>query len=300
MNRHTRAAAGKQGRPHSSPESRRPSNPAALRLGRIGYLNVLPVYHGLECGAVACDYELIPGPPAVLNSLMAEGQLLAASTSSIEYARRPERYLLLRDLAIAGDGPIRSVLLLSRLPLRKLTGRSILVSPATHTSVALLRLLFTEYCPLPVLWKTGIIPEALAGPEPPDAFLTIGDEALLLRRHPGYPHCLDLGEAWRRWTGLPFVFGLWAADRSLCAVPSRMPPPDAILRQSLDWGLSHMGQILDTAEKIAPALGREELETYFHGLSYTLGEREQQGLLLFWEKLARTGEITAVPPLRFL
>jgi chorismate dehydratase len=231
---------------------------------------------------------------------MSGGHLLAASTSSIEYARRPERYLLLRDLAIVGDGPIRSVLLLSRPPLEELAGRSLLVSPATHTSVALLRLLFTEYCPLAVSWKTGSIPDALAGPEPPDAFLTIGDEALLLRRHPEYPHCLDLGEVWRRWTGLPFVFGLWAADRSLCAVPSRMPPPDAILRQSRDWGLSHMDRILDAAEKTAPALSREELEAYFHGLSYSLGEREQQGLLLFWEKLARAGEIAAVPPLCFL
>jgi chorismate dehydratase len=60
-----------------------------------------------------------------------------------------------------------------------------------------------------------------------------------------------------------------------------------------------MDQILDAAEKTAPALGREDLEAYFHGLSYTLGEREQQGLLLFWEKLARAGEIPAVPPLRF-
>jgi chorismate dehydratase len=79
-----------------------------------------------------------------------------------------------------------------------------------------------------------------------------------------------------------------------------MLPPDAILRQSRDWGLSHMGQILDAAEKSAPALSREELEAYFHGLSYTVGEREQQGLLLFWEKLAQAGEIAAVPPLCFL
>jgi chorismate dehydratase len=269
------------------------------RLGRIGYLNVLPVYHALECGAIAHEYELVRAAPAVLNSLLAEGRLLAASTSSVEYARRPERYVLLRDLAIVSRGPVRSVLLLSRRPLEELEGRSVLVSPETHTSELLLRLLFAEYCPLAVAWKTGAVPEALAGPAPPEAFLTIGDEALRLRRHPDYPHCLDLGEAWRRWTGLPFVFGLWAADRSLCALPSRLPPPGELLRQSRDWGLSHMDRILDAAEKSLPSMSREELEAYFRGLSYSLGEDEQRGLILFWEKLARAGEIPAVPPLCF-
>jgi chorismate dehydratase len=261
---------------------------------------VLPVYHALECGAVPHNYELVHAPPAVLNTLLAAGQLLASSISSIEYARRPERYFLLRDLAIVSDGPVQSVLLLSRLPLEELEGRRILVSPASHTSVALLRLLCTEYFSLTVFQEAGTIPEALAGPYPPDAFLVIGDEALRLRRHPGYPHCLDLGEAWRRWTGLPFVFGLWAADRSLCALPARTPPPAELLRQARDWGLSHRERILDAAERDFPALSREESAAYFRGLSYRLGEGEEQGLLLFWEKLARTGEIAAVPPLCFL
>jgi chorismate dehydratase len=206
---------------------------------------------------------------------------------------------LLRDLAIASNGPVQSVLLLSRLPLEDLDGRTVLLSPASHTSVALLRLLFREYLPLRVFWKSAGIPEALAGPEPPEAFLSIGDEALLLRRHPDYPHCLDLGQAWRQWTGLPFVFGLWAADRSLSAISSEAPSPGELLRQARDWGLAHMERVLDEAEKSPLRLSREELEDYYRGLSYSLGQGEIQGLLLFWEKLALAGEIAAVPRLCF-
>ncbi|MDR2161878.1 MAG: menaquinone biosynthesis protein, partial [Desulfovibrio sp.] len=202
-----------------------------FRLGRIGYLNVLPIYHGLECGAVPHGFELVSGPPAALNALMAKGRLLASSTSSLEYARRPERYFLLPNLAIAGNGPIQSVLLLSRVPLDRLEGRTILASPASHTSVALLRLLLRDFFPLAVYWRTGAAAGALASSQPPDAFLAIGDEALRLRRHPDYPYRLDLGEAWLRWTGLPFVFGLWVADRSRCAALPREVHPGEILEQ---------------------------------------------------------------------
>ncbi|MDR2161210.1 MAG: hypothetical protein LBO77_03610, partial [Desulfovibrio sp.] len=73
-----------------------------------------------------------------------------------------------------------------------------------------------------------------------------------------------------------------------------------ILEQGRDWGLAHMDKILDAAQASPLPLSRAEYESYFGCLSYTLDERQRQGLLLFWEKLAVAGEIAAVPPLRFL
>ena len=270
------------------------------RLGRISYLNVLPVYHALESGHIPHDYELVYGPPAMLNDLMAQGHMLAASTSCIEYARRPQRYLLLRDLAIGSNGPVQSVLLLSRVPVEALGGASVLVSAETHTSAALLRILLKELFKLSVSWKTGSATEMVATGSPPAAFLAIGDEALRLRRHPEYPYCLDLGDAWMRWTGLPFTFGVWVADRSaLREWPLEENPAD-LLHRSLDWGLAHMETILDIAARNYPNMTREEHKEYFNGLSYALGEREQQGMRLFWEKLFNAGEIAQIPPLSFL
>jgi chorismate dehydratase len=275
-------------------------------MGRIGYLNVLPIYHALESGAITHNYELVYGPPAELNRRMAAGDMLAASTSCIEYARRPEQYLLLPDLAIGSNGPVQSVLLLSRRPVLELSGRRILVSAETHTSAALLRLLLSERYGLKgISYDTGSATELVASGNPPEAFLAIGDEALRLRRHPLYPHRTDLGGEWNEWTGLPFIFGLWVADRAAFEQqggPGRAcENPAALLCRSRDWGMEHLEHILDIAEQNYPNMTRQEHADYFAGLgAYALGTREQAGLRLFWEKLALLGEIPQVPEMRFL
>lgn len=278
------------------------------RMGRIGYLNVLPIYHALESGEISHPYELVYGPPAELNKRMAAGGMLAASTSCVEYARRPERYLLLPNLAIGSNGPVQSVLLLSRRPVEDLGGQCILVSAETHTSATLLRLLLTRRYELENLsYVTGSATEMVASGNPPQAFLAIGDEALRLRRHPAYPYVLDLGDAWTVWTGLPFIFGVWVADRSAFA-PDGIGVellrsgynPGKLLSDGRDWGLAHIDLILDVAEQNYPNMTRQEHADYFAGLCYSLGEREQAGLRLFWEKLAEAGELPVAPPMEFL
>lgn len=280
-----------------------PGGQLKARMGRIGYLNVLPIYHALESGHIPHSYELIYGPPAELNRRMEQGEMLAASCSCVEYARRPERYLLLPGLAIASNGPVQSVLLLSRRPVQELSGQRVLVSAETHTSATLLRLLFKESFKLTnISYYTGSATELVASGNPPQAFLAIGDEALRLRRHPLYPHMLDLGEAWRAWTGLPFVFGVWVAERKVFAKgpPPGVEHPGRLLAASRDFGLAHMDLILDIAEQNYPNMSRREHADYFAGLCYDLGEREKQGLSLFWKKLAEHGEIARAPELEFL
>lgn len=72
---------------------------------------------------------------------MVRGELDLSVVSSIEYARYPERYLILPDLSISCRGPVRSVLLLSQRPIAELSGRTILITSQSHTSVALLKIL---------------------------------------------------------------------------------------------------------------------------------------------------------------
>ena len=162
------------------------STPHVLRMGRISYLNVLPVYHPLEAGILPHDFELVSGPPALLNEMMSRGELHVSSCSCFEYARRPERYYLVGDLSIGSRGPVMSVLLLSRLPVEELGGHEILISGESHTSVALLRLLMRDRYKLDVRFSTGPVTPALRSDNPPTAFLAIGDEALRLRNHPDW------------------------------------------------------------------------------------------------------------------
>lgn len=270
-----------------------------LRMGRINYLNVLPIYHPLEAGILPHDYELVSGPPALLNNMMSAGDLHISSCSCFEYAKRPERYYLVDNLSIGSRGPVMSVLLLSRYELNELEGKEILISGESHTSVALLRILLQEYYHIKASFKVGNVSGTLHFREKPAAFLAIGDEALRLGKHPEYPVRIDLAEAWREWTGLPFIFGLWviAAD----AVEKKMfkSDPGELLRKGRDWGMAHLDIIIDLTAYSCP-LSRSELRTYYQeGLLYTLGKEELAGLKLFYEKLAQKGLIEKVPPLRF-
>lgn len=268
-------------------------------MGRIGYLNVLPIYHPLEAGILPHNFEIVSGPPALLNDMMARGELHVSSCSCFEYACRPDRYYLVNDLAIGSRGPVMSVLLLSRLPVELLDGREILISGETHTSVALLHLLMRFRYHLDVTFSTGFVAQALRSAEPPVAFLAIGDEALRLRNHPDYPCHVDMAEAWRDWTGLPFIFGLWVISRDAVEKKLFADDPGALLRRARDWGMAHMDVILNLTGYGCP-LSREELLVYYRsGLVYSLGEEEQQGLRLFYDKLAQAGMIPSAPGLRF-
>src|SRR5471032_1884219 len=113
-----------------------------MRVGRIPYINCYPVYGAVDRGIVRLDGEVVDGIPTALNKAMADGALDVSVISAVEYARDAARYLLLPDLAISCDGPVRSVMLFSRKPAEQLAGARVLVSRSSMTSVALLRLLF--------------------------------------------------------------------------------------------------------------------------------------------------------------
>lgn len=275
------------------------SEKPTLRMGRINFLNVLPIYHPLEAGIIPHNFELVAGAPAFLNDLMAQGLLQISSCSCIEYARHPERYYLVPDLSIGSRGPVLSVLLLSNLPIGQLSGKEILISGESHTSVALLKLMLRDYYGVDVSYRTGNVTHELASANPPVAFLAIGDEALRLRDLASHPYRVDLAESWRNWTGLPFVFGLWVISAAAAEAGMFATDPGELLRQGRDWGLANMDVILDLTGHGCP-LSREQLRDYYqNGLFYTMAGDALEGLKFFYHKLAQGGLIQAEPELRF-
>jgi len=276
---------------------------APLRMGRISYLNVLPIYHPLEAGWIKHNFRFIQGPPAELNALIRADGLDLGSCSSIEYARNPDRYFLLPDLAIASQGPVKSVLLLSRIPPQELTGQELLVTAESNTSAALLRIVLeTVYQVRPVFTLAkGSVSQALAQGANQPAALAIGDEALALRHDPAFPFQLDLGEVWRDWTGLPFVFGVWVARRKAFAErPDEVREGALLLRESKHMGVAAIEEVVDITCRAKPNVSREELRRYYDHLCYDLGDREQQGLSRFFGYLAEHGIIEKAPELAIL
>ncbi len=264
----------------------------SLRIGRIPYVNCYPVYGAVDRGLVTLDGELISGVPTSLNALMAAGSLDISVVSAVEYARDSARYLLLPDLAISCDGPVRSVMLFSKRPVQELDGRRVLVSRSSMTAVALLELLFDH------VWRAE--PDFIPGDaeigdiarfdeEPHDARLVIGDAALLLDGSATpYAYRYDLGSEWKTWTGLPFVFAVWVAQRTT-------PVADALrvhagLIASRDWGLAHLDVL---AEQAATTTGMslEVCHEYLSGLDYRLSYPHLAGLTDFFRRLVLAGHV---------
>ena len=105
-----------------------------MRIGRIPYVNCYPVYGAIDRGVVALDGQVVSGVPTVLNRAMAAGSLDVSVVSAVAYARASERYVLLPDLAISCDGPVRSVMLVSTRPAEALSGERVVVSRSSMTS----------------------------------------------------------------------------------------------------------------------------------------------------------------------
>ena len=268
-----------------------------MRVGRIPYINCYPIYGAIDAGVVKLDAELVTGVPSELNSKMSRGQLDVSVVSAIEYARASERYVLLPDLAISCDGPVRSVLLLSKLPAPELGGRRVMVSRSSMTSVALLELLFANVWharPEFVPGDAELTDVAKFADEPHDARLVIGDAALVLGSGPQpsgprpYPFVYDLGAEWKRWTSLPFVFAVWVAQRSTSV--GRALAVHATLIESRAWGLQHLDRLAERASAssgVDPGACRE----YLSGLDYGLSYPHLAGLTNFFNRLVAVGRV---------
>jgi chorismate dehydratase len=247
---------------------------AVIRLGRISYLNMAPVFFGLEA-----EVEEVTGVPTELNRALLAGEVDVAPISSIAWAQNASRLLVLPRLCVSSDGAAGSIQLVSRLPLDRI--RSIAVTPESATSVVLTRLLVPHADHVPLH-------------EPADATLLIGDAALRSAFEDPTPHH-DLGRLWTRRTGLPMVFALWVCGE---------PPPSG-LAELEDALVASIRGARDAPERLAGDAAERYgypsgfLARYFERLRYEFGPREREGLEAFLELARGAGELDEVPELRF-
>jgi chorismate dehydratase len=264
-----------------------------IRLGRIPYVNCYPVYGAIDRGIVRVDAEIVDGVPSELNTLMAASKLDVSVVSAVEYARDSKRYLLLPDLAISCDGPVRSVMMFSRRPAGQLGGRRVLVSRSSMTSVALLELLFEQVwsChPIFVPSDAEVRDVESFGDEEHDARLVIGDAALVLGSRMGiaYDYAYDLGNEWKDWTGLPFVFAVWVAQRTTDVHEALAL--HAGLISSRNWGLENRPVLAREASR-ATGVDEGTCMKYLSGLDYGLSYPHLAGLTEFYRRLLKRGRI---------
>ena len=246
-----------------------------IRLGRISYVNMAPLFFGLDA-----EVEEVSGVPTELNARLLAGEIDLAPISSIEYGRHAERLRVLPRLCVSSEGAVDSIQLVSREPLERV--RRVAVTPESATSAVLVRVLLpdAEHVPLG---------------EDADARLLIGDAALESMFQDPTPH-YDLGRLWLERTGLPMVYAVFACPD---------PAPEGVIELEDSLLAAHR-----SARANPERLAREASERYgyppgflaryFEKLRYSFGPRERAGLLSFFELARDVGELERVPELRFL
>lgn len=270
------------------------------RVGHIQFLNCLPLYHGLVREGAVLDMELTKGTPTELNRLLLDGHLDVAPISSVEYLRHTDELVLLPDLTVSSDGPVKSIGLASRVPATKLRRRPVALTNTSATSQVLTQIILAE--------RYGAEPRYFACPpdlsrmlDEADAALLIGDPALrLLWQPPAGLHCYDLGYEWKALTGCAMVYAVWAVRRVYAAAaPQLVAAVMEAFRRSLLFSLEHVDQIAEAAARWEP-FPAEVLASYFRTLRFEFGSRYQEGLTEFACRAAARGALPCVPELEFV
>jgi chorismate dehydratase len=245
-----------------------------LRIGCVQYLNSKPLIHGY-------DSEVILAHPSELARLLSAGKLDAALVPAFEFLRE-SHYALVDDVAIASDGPVHSVILAHRGDLQSI--RQVALDPASMTSANLVRVLLWEF--------HGLRPEFASDG---DAHMLIGNQAIEFREHADAGmQILDLGEEWKRRTGLPFVFAAWALRADL---PNLRAVGDAF-RALKVHGLSRLDEIIESDRTSTAEFRRRYLTEH---IRFGLQEQEKAGLARYRALLESHGLIARDPaPLVFV
>lgn len=249
-----------------------------VQIGAVSYLNSKPLIEDLA-ELTAGEAELTLDYPSRLADDLANGSLDVALIPSFEYFLQTD-YEVVSDACVATHGPVMSVKLYSRVPLGNI--RTLALDEGSRTSAALVRIMLSERYgvhpqlePLPL----GLSTEATKA----DAVLLIGDRAMHLPEEP-FEAVWDLGEEWLSWTGLPFVFALWATRRS-----TELGSVEYALGEARNRGVVRVEDI-GRREAAALGLSAETATNYLkHNLHFQLGSPEKNGLKLFQQLAVQQG-----------
>ncbi|MFI0980155.1 menaquinone biosynthetic enzyme MqnA/MqnD family protein [Streptomyces sp. NPDC021093] len=264
------------------------------RVGHIQFLNCMPLYWGLARTGTLLDFELTKDTPERLSEQLIRGELDIAPVTVVEFLRNADDLVAFPDLAVGCDGPVMSCVIVSKVPLEQLDKARVALGSTSRTSVRLAQLLLAE--------QYGVEPDYYTCPpdlslmmREADAAVLIGDAALRASLHDAPRLGLevhDLGQMWKEWTGLPFVFAVWAARKDyLAREPHHVKKAHEAFLASRDLSLAEVDRVAEQAARWED-FDAELLEKYFTTLDFRFGPDQIKGVREF---ARRTGESTGYP-----
>lgn len=251
-------------------------------MGAVSYLNTKPLLYGIQRSPVMREIELKIDYPASITSMLLKDEI-DMGLVPVAVIPQMKEYHINGNYCIGSNGPVASVCLFSEAPIEKV--ERVLLDYQSRTSVRLAAVLLEQY------WKVG--PQLIDGGQHfrdhikgTTAGVVIGDRALEQRKIS--PYVYDLGEAWKAWTGLPFVFAAWISNKPL--------GHDFICEfdEANHLGLQHLDAVV--AANPYPIFPLHDYFTKY--LDYRLDADKRKGLEVFLDLLIPSNNLTAGSSLR--
>lgn len=242
-------------------------------------MNLFPFFYFLE-KLEHPIFEFVQDVPARLNKKIRAGEIDVSPSSSVEYLMNDEIYEIIDGHSISSTGPVRSIILFSKIPIDRLRDKTILVTDQSDTSIMQLEIIMNVFLELNIKTIRSNL-SLYQGLEGYPAYLLIGDDAMSFAHLDKELYLYDLGQLWQEYTGLPFVYALWIVRKDV--FPDKKELIDK-LKSALDdiktRFLQDPSSIAHLPE-IANIIGRDMVVEYWKSLSYDLNEEHKEGLRLF-------------------
>ncbi len=251
-----------------------------IRIGAVSYLNTKPLLFGLQHESIREQIDISLDYPAHIAAMLENDQI---DVGLVPVAILPsmKEFHIISDYCIGCDGPVESVAIFSENPLEKVS--TIMLDYQSRTSVMLGRILVKNFWKLDPEYKNAEGEDFLMNIRGDVAGLVIGDRALMQKKHSKYMY--DLGEAWKSYTGLPFVFATWVSNKPL---PAEFIAQFNAANAS---GIANIDRVI-SGEVNPPS----DLKTYYtRNISYAFDEEKKKGLALFLSLLEDANTIDGLP-----
>ncbi|SDN87210.1 futalosine synthase [Paenibacillus sp. yr247] len=253
-----------------------------IRIGRINYTNVWPIYYYFPELMNSAEVDIIEQVPTSLNQAMAAGNIDMGPISSFAYGESFADYMLYPDLSVSAYGEVNSILLFHDKPLREIANSRIVLPTTSATSVNLLKIILEKFYNGKPTYEYAM-PNIEQMMENADGALLIGDDAIKESWRNKKYMITDLGQEWAKWTGQWMSFAVWAIRKETA---EKYPDLVAAVFEAFmaSKAKAHKNPEEMIHEAQATVGGTPEYWThYFHTLCYDFGTEQWEGLALYYK-----------------
>ncbi|SEB64340.1 menaquinone biosynthesis protein [Paenibacillus sp. GP183] len=265
-----------------------------IRIGRINYTNVWPIYYYFPELVSKEDIEIVNQVPTGLNKALAAGEIDMGTISSFAYGEVFEDYVLYPDLSVSAFGKVNSILLFHEKPLHEIVNGRIALTTSSATSIHLLKIIIEKfYAGKPgYSFASPVLDDMMIKH---DAALLIGDDAIRESWRNTKYRITDLGKEWAKWTGEWMSFAVWAVRKdTVDKHPELVKRVFESFVQSKKMGLESPEAMIGEAERTIGG-SKEYWRNYFGQLCYDFGSQQWKGLRTYYQYCWELGLLPKMP-----